>query len=374
MRLLIVSHTAHYRSSEGLMLGWGPTVREIDQLATLFDEVVHAAPIASGPPPASTITYRASNVRFVALHQSGGSGIAAKVGILRTLIPNLRAISIEAKRTDWFHLRLPTNIGLYILPWLSLRRRPRRWIKYAGNWVQPNPPLSYRMQRFWLKRNWQHSQVTINGSWPSQARHLLSFENPCLDESERSEALSRAAHKNFSGALTLCFVGVLETSKGIEQLISALSLITRPDQLKKLVVVGDGSLRPILMAAATSSPVNVDFRGYLPRHAINDVYAESHVIILPSDSEGFPKVIAEGASYGCIPIVTNVSSLGQYIEEGLNGFLLDKNDPPSIARAIDQVVGREAALPALSKAATLMSGKFTFERYISRIKNEILNS
>ncbi|MEJ7712203.1 MAG: hypothetical protein WKF84_20655 [Pyrinomonadaceae bacterium] len=38
MKLLIVSHTPHYWRS-GELVGWGPTIREIDQLASLFKQV-----------------------------------------------------------------------------------------------------------------------------------------------------------------------------------------------------------------------------------------------------------------------------------------------------------------------------------------------
>ena len=47
MRLLIVSHTPHYRAA-GQLVGWGPTVRELDHLAELFAEVVHVAPVYDG--------------------------------------------------------------------------------------------------------------------------------------------------------------------------------------------------------------------------------------------------------------------------------------------------------------------------------------
>ena len=50
MKLLIVSHTPHYERN-GSLVGWGPTVREIGHLARLFDDVVHIAPVHSGPAP-----------------------------------------------------------------------------------------------------------------------------------------------------------------------------------------------------------------------------------------------------------------------------------------------------------------------------------
>ena len=56
MRLLIVSHTPHYRAA-GQLVGWGPTVRELDHLVELFDEVVHIAPVYDGQAPGSALAY-----------------------------------------------------------------------------------------------------------------------------------------------------------------------------------------------------------------------------------------------------------------------------------------------------------------------------
>ena len=56
MRLLIVSHTPHYRR-DGRIVGWGPTVRELDYLAEMFAEIVHVAPVYDEPPPDSALSY-----------------------------------------------------------------------------------------------------------------------------------------------------------------------------------------------------------------------------------------------------------------------------------------------------------------------------
>ena len=55
-RLLIISHPAH-RTSDQVVAAWGPTVREIDHIASLFDEVVHVAPLHPGSPTASDQPY-----------------------------------------------------------------------------------------------------------------------------------------------------------------------------------------------------------------------------------------------------------------------------------------------------------------------------
>ena len=56
---------------------------------------------------------------------------------------------------------------------------------------------------------------------------------------------------------------------------------------------------------------------------MDKIYAKSHLIILPTKSEGFPKVIAEASAFGCIPIVTNIEPINQIVINRKNGILLD---------------------------------------------------
>ena len=60
--------------------------------------------------------------------------------------------------------------------------------------------------------------------------------------------------------------------------------------------------------------------------------------VLPSYSEGFPKVIAEAMNFGCIPIVSDISCIRQYIINGKNGFLI--NQTPTDSRFFKSVYKR----------------------------------
>ena len=83
-----------------------------------------------------------------------------------------------------------------------------------------------------------------------------------------------------------------------------------------------------------------------------------------SDNEGFPKVIAEAANYGCVPIVSNVSSIPHYINES-NGFLWDINC--SFKEFLGSITLSSETLSDKAKAAFEMSKLFTFEKYADRI-------
>ena len=64
---------------------------------------------------------------------------------------------------------------------------------------------------------------------------------------------------------------------------------------------------------AQSLDIKTNFLGWLNREELNHINSKSHILILPTFSEGFPKVVAEAACFGCIPIVTNIAPINQYI-------------------------------------------------------------
>lgn len=370
---MVISHTAHYRNNDGQIVGWGPTVRELDQLAALFDEVVHVASYHGINPSPGFIPYSNERIRYVSIHPTGGKSLIKKIGVVLHAPVNLFIIARQIRKADWVHVRLPTNLGIYVLPFLYLVGKRNVWVKYAGNWNHPNPPLSYRFQRWFLMKNFLRSKVTINGKWPGQPLHILSFENPCFSEAEYSLAEKQSSEKSFEGELIICFAGTLNPGKGVVKLIQTLHYFIEVDGIKKLIVAGDGPELGNARATAKDLSIPVEFTGYLSHTEIRRVYRQAHIIVLPSDSEGFPKVIAEAASFRCVPVVSDVSSLSQYVAHNKNGLLLGDTSVASIRAALSQLLFDRERLKIIADSTQKMANLFTYEKFCSRIKNEILS-
>lgn len=132
MNLLVVSHTEHYRDKGGLV-GWGATLRELDQLSTLFDKVVHLAPLHTEAPPPSAIPYESSRVELLPVPASGGTGLKAKFGILLAYPKYVITFLSAVRHADVVHVRCPANISMLAVFLLAFIRRPKlRWAKYAS--------------------------------------------------------------------------------------------------------------------------------------------------------------------------------------------------------------------------------------------------
>ena len=304
---------------------------------------------------------------------SGGRGYLPKIKIILLYPVYLFYILRYLPKSTHVHSRAPSHPALLAMLISRWDKTRIYWHKYAGNWIEPKPPKSYARQRqMFIDNNNPNVFGTINGNWAGQKKQLLSFENPCLYEAEREKGLQLSKNKNFDDQLTIIFVGSLSNFKGVLELIQATEVLKYPGRFNELIVVGDGELMEQLRnLSKKKSSIKINLTGFLNRTRVEEIYIKSHIIVLPSKSEGFPKVIAEGAAYGCIPVATNISSLDQYIQHGTNGFLLKDNKPATIAGALDEI-SSNPNLKKISDNATALGTRFTYEYYRERIIKDIL--
>lgn len=373
MILAIISHTEHFRDANGQIVGWGATVRELNHLTEIFEKVIHVACLHDGPVPAGVLPYESPNIEFVPLKPFGGKRAIDKLSVVSTMPHNIRIVKNVLKRCDVFQFRAPTGMGVYMIPYL-LASGKKGWFKYAGNWVEENPPLGYRLQRFFLKHQ-NKRIVTINGHWPDQKPNQLTFENPCLTKEERKAGKEVIEQKNYSNKLDFVFVGRLEDEKGVQRILNAFSGI-ESERIGIIHFVGDGPKRKYYEQFVMEKRIqNVYFHGYLTRSEINDLMSKTHVFLLPSSaSEGFPKVIAEAANYGLIPIVSDVSSIAQYIIDKKTGFVVENANEYILQKKIMNLLIQDSNLfKAISSNAYTMAEDFTYDRYHERILKEVLN-
>jgi glycosyltransferase involved in cell wall biosynthesis len=329
----------------------------------------------SDEPPASALPYKHSSICFVPLKPLGGESWFDKLKIILAAPSVVKTVNQIIKKTDCFQLRAPMGLGVFLIPYLSLFSKKQGWFKYAGNWNQKNPPIGYSIQRSLLKL--QSRVVTINGSWQGQPQHCLSFENPCLTKVDLEVGSKLGKEKSIEKELVFCFVGRLEKPKGVEVIIQAIESldIEEQERISAVHLVGDGPNRNYFKSMTKKSNVNYVFHGALSREQVFDIYKVSHAFLLPtSASEGFPKVIAEAMNFGCLPVVSNISAIGQYVEHLKTGFVLKEVTSNNLSLAIrDVMVMKNNVFHSILINQRLVVKNFSFEHYNHRIKTEIFS-
>lgn len=371
-RLVIISHTEHYLDNECIK-GWGATVNEVNFLAEYWEEVVHIACLYTCKAPPSSLPYTKSNIKFVAIPPYGGSSLYKKIGILFKMPFILHTVKKNISGASQVQLRTPTAMGLFLLPlftWIW-KRKFQFWVKFAGDWEQERPPRANGWQRWFLQKDWINFPVTINGFWPHQKPHCYSFENPCLYLNDIELGRKIAHQKEFKGPFTLVFVGRIDHVKGLDRLLEAVAS-QEMQYINEVIIIGDGPKRKFYQEWSLEKNLPVTFKGFLQRDDVHDILKYAHFILLPSSNEGFPKVIAESACYGVIPVVSNVSSIKHYLNDK-NGFVWDLNGYETYDAVLKRALSSSKSdLVMKSQSILALAKLFTFENYLRKLNLFVL--
>ncbi|MBW7912621.1 MAG: glycosyltransferase family 4 protein [Taibaiella sp.] len=360
--LLVVSDTAMYDDA-GNLLVFDPVLRELKVVQDMFDNIIWLG--------ARTLNKKdtlrqvdSEKIHADMLPCVSRSGLINIFFVLLAYPVFLFRIVKYLPQATHVHTRAPSHPA-FLMILLSLLDNKRIYAhKYAGEWTDKNIPLTYRIQRSLLKRvRKPNIKVIISGKNEEESVNVHDMQNPCIYAHEINAMNNIGLHKDFSKDLRLLFVGNLMPSKGVLQLLDALNNEQLNKRVTQLHIAGGGRLLDdVRKKAEQNSNVKITVSGDITREELNKLYADAHLLILPSSSESFPKVVAEAAAYGCIPVTTSLSAITRQITDGINGFLMTDNSPGSITQTINRVADN-TELSVISHNAIEMSKLFTYERF-----------
>lgn len=365
--LLVVSDTAMYNDS-GEILVFDPVLRELKVIEDMFDNIIWLGArtlLKKGslkPVDSNKITAEI----MPCVSRSGWINI---LFVLLAYPVFLVRILKHLKHATHVHTRAPSHPALLMILLSYLDNKRIYAHKYAGEWTDKNIPFTYRSQRSLLKRvRKPNIKVVISGKNEEESVNIHDMENPCIYEHEIDAMNNAGRAKSFDGDLRLLFVGNLMPTKGILELLEAINGPELNNRYKELYIVGSGKLKDEVKRYVQSiQNISVHLLGDLSREALNKQYAEAHLLILPSTSESFPKVIAEAAAFGCIPVTTSLSAITKKVMDGESGFLMANNHPGNILTTLNKVANTPN-LKSVSNEAIAMSQLFTYERFKDRMR------
>ena len=99
---------------------------------------------------------------------------------------------------------------------------------------------------------------------------------------------------------------------------------------------------------------------------VSRYYSIASVLLLASDSEGFPMVLNEAACYGVPAVCTYVAGFEDIITDGENGYLVPQDDIDELADKVCSILNDEVLRMRLSDTAKRMAHRFDQEAIANR--------
>jgi UDP-glucose:(heptosyl)LPS alpha-1,3-glucosyltransferase len=157
----------------------------------------------------------------------------------------------------------------------------------------------------------------------------------------------------------LLFVGAGDWKrKGLGLVLEALARLRQGNW--RLLVVGSGDIEFYSQSAlSVGLRDKVIFAGF--RRRVEDCYFASDLFVYPSGYEAFPLVALEAAGAGLPLVVTEVNGVAEFIEDGRNGLIVER-EAESIAEALSQLIDDRELRGAMGLAAELSVAGFTRQR------------
>ncbi|MCL0057243.1 glycosyltransferase [Dehalococcoidia bacterium] len=144
---------------------------------------------------------------------------------------------------------------------------------------------------------------------------------------------------NLDGERVVLFVGRIDPLKGIENLLVAVSNLSRTHHLKLIVAGGgDKTQSEVERLKGLSRQLQIDdqvaFLGSMSQEDLPQLYNAADVCVVPSYYESFGLVALESLACGTPVVATRVGGIESLIRQGETGYIVAGNAPETLADTI----------------------------------------
>ncbi|CAM3381608.1 Glycosyltransferase family 1 protein [Flavobacterium longum] len=367
MKLAIIS-SAPLIPKDNTYQAYGPYIKEMAIWAQYADDVAFVSPVWE-----SDRGLLCAPVAFpvARLFEAKDFNVTSPLNLLNALRHSLRnfyRIYQAMRWADHIHLRCPGNLGLMACIVQIFFPAKKKTAKYAGNWdPKAKQPWSYKLQRWILANTFltKNMQVLVYGAWPNSTLNIKPFFTASYRESQKTAVEPR----DLSGKIRFLFVGTLSEGKRPQYALQLVMQLHRAGHDVAIDFFGEGLERQPLEALITRHNLSkiACLRGNRTADEIQQAYRESHFLLLPSKSEGWPKVVAEAMFWGCLPLATNVSCVSYMLGHGNRGVILSTHQETDFNLVLGILANQEEYRTKVLDSIS-WSRQFTLDLFEKEIK------
>ena len=183
-----------------------------------------------------------------------------------------------------------------------------------------------------------------------------------------------------AGRPVLLGVGRLRPKKGFDVLLRAVAALADQGRDVECRLVGYGPEEPSLRALADELGITdrVRLLGKRTRAEVIDQYRAATVVVQPcritddGDRDGIPNVLLEAMAMERPVVTTAVSGIPEAVVDGVNGLLVEPDDPPATAAAVAALLDDADLRRRLGRAGRdMVWRRFTVDRSAEQIASRL---
>lgn len=175
------------------------------------------------------------------------------------------------------------------------------------------------------------------------------------------EVISEADKIRTPGVFTFIFIGRLVGDKGINELVSAFSLLNKQFPKTRLILVGrkEQTIDPLRPETLHEIENNEAIEAVGEQPDVRPWLLAADAFVFPSHREGFPNVVIEAGAMGLPSIVTDINGSREIIIDGENGVVIPSRDKEALFDAMKLFLSSPETVARLRKnARELISSRY----------------
>lgn len=168
--------------------------------------------------------------------------------------------------------------------------------------------------------------------------------------------------------LKLIYVGQISYKKGLSHLLKVMESF--PQDTVELAIVGAyDATHPLYQKYKDVK--NVNFKDFVTRDILAEIYRESDVFVFPTLGEGFGMVVLEAMSCGLPCIISDHAGGNDVIISGENGFEFEAGNDSQLENHIQWFLDNRELLPQMSEKARQTAEVYTWKKYHETVSDVV---
>lgn len=292
------------------------------------------------------------NIRHVATHRNG-----SVVGRMTAFVVGAGSFvrQLVAERPAVVHLHT-ASYGSFarksILAWISRCARVPVVMHVHGAAFKEFYSGAPRLLRFYIRATLQGADavIALGETWAGALQQIAPSARITV-VSNAVEPRTPVSQPGPEEPVRVLFLGEIEDRKGAFLLLEAWSRLADAQLSFRahLVMAGGGAVAQARNRAEELGVADqVQVTGWVGPDQVESLLCGSHILVLPSSSEGQPMAVLEAMAHGLCVVATDVGGIPDLVDDC--GLLLPVGDLASLADALREVItdhARRAELGSL---------------------------
>ncbi|MBN1959826.1 MAG: glycosyltransferase family 4 protein [Deltaproteobacteria bacterium] len=273
----------------------------------------------------------------------------------------------ENEAFDIIHIHAPLTP---MLPLLALTRSPTTTIGTLHTNFEGSLLLRLFQKKCQQYLNRLNGLIAVS---PAAARPLASyFQTNCriipngIDVSQFHPDLPRRSEFD-DGRINLLWVGRIEPRNGLDRMIKAFILASQRCPNLRLIIVGDGPLRPTFEAMVpTAYKPFVYFSGFI-NASRPSYYASADMLCVPTSISSFGITLLEGMAAGIPIIASDIDGFRDVMTQDREGVLIDTANINTFAETIEAIANDKSLALNYGMRGRQTAINFSWDRVTEKI-------